>query len=205
MPLLPALPLPIITPRLIIRLPQLSDAAEIFAAEQKVWPELQKWMSWASDDMLSLQAVENFLRSGLQPTYRDGYVCDVVLVGFCRFTSKFVISSGLHDHDGKTQGAFSTGYWVAPEFLGQGLATEATNAVIRFGFEHCAAQAIHINYYANNLRSKSVIDKLGFTYLHTVKNGHQCHLNGELMDKHYYELCSPMVLPPLDVSYGEVS
>ncbi len=40
----------ITTPRLLVRPPTLDDLDKIQEAKLAAWTELQKWMSWSSDD-----------------------------------------------------------------------------------------------------------------------------------------------------------
>lgn len=55
------------------------------------------------------------------------------------------------------------GYWIGTEYWGQGLATEAGHAVLRFGFEELGLQRIHASFFAHNPRSGRVLEKLGMT------------------------------------------
>lgn len=176
------------TPRLILRPPTLADAAAITAAKQAVWPELQLWMSWAHPGQDTLEATQSFILSASDT--------DRPLIGVCKQTGKFVIATGLHWRHER----FETGYWVAPDFLGRGYATEATNAVIRYAFAH-GAQAIYIDYFEGNAKSRNVIEKLGFTPLEIKPKAAKRCLDGTPLDEHWYIMRDPAVLPPLDVTW----
>lgn len=54
------------------------------------------------------------------------------------------------------------GYWIAPPLHGQGLMTEAAQAVMRCGFETLALHKITVHCIAENAGSRRVIEKLGF-------------------------------------------
>jgi ribosomal-protein-alanine N-acetyltransferase len=54
------------------------------------------------------------------------------------------------------------GYWMAPPLWGQGLMTEAAQAVIRFGFEAVGLHKIVVRCFAENEASRRVIEKCGF-------------------------------------------
>lgn len=54
------------------------------------------------------------------------------------------------------------GYSMAEEFWGRGIMTEAGRAVLRYGFENLHLDIISIQASTVNLRSQSVIRKLGF-------------------------------------------
>lgn len=180
------------TPRLILRTPVIGDAPEIQEAKREVWNELQLWMSWAYDDQRGLDASERFIHSSLakSPHYN--------LLGFCRATGKFVVSTGLCED---APGVYVTGYWVAKDFLGKGYATEATNAMIRYAFGALKARAVTINYYEGNHKSANVIRKMGFTFEKTVKGGHNRCLDGAPLDVHHFRRTDAAGLPPLEVSW----
>src|SRR5277367_4060848 len=54
--------MPIVTPRLILRPPTLGDLDSIQTAKEEAWPDLQRWMSWAFDNQLPRQAMEDSIR-----------------------------------------------------------------------------------------------------------------------------------------------
>ncbi len=62
---------------------------------------------------------------------------------------------------GAMQGAY-LGYWVDRQHLNRGYATEAIEAVCRFGFGTAGLHRIQAAIMPNNARSLRVIEKLGF-------------------------------------------
>lgn len=189
--------LPILTPRLIIDLPSMDMRDEIQAAKIEIWPELQKWMSWSTPDQKAIKPLRDYLQSASDPNIIHGFP----LIGRCRETDQYVVSTGLHPVEGK-ENEFSTGYWVAKNMQGKGLATEATNAVLRYAFDIIGVDKMHICYYEGNLGSRRVIEKLGFTATQTLKNNHKSNFDGSMLDEHLFEMHSPEVLPALDVKFG---
>ena len=177
----------ILTERLILRMPHLEDAAEINAAMRDVWHDLQLWMSWAHDGQETIASTTSFIEDK----------ANMPICGFCRATGKFVIATGLRpDND-----SYITGYWVAKDFLGQGYATEATNAVIRYAFSMLEAPSVKIEYFEGNEKSRRVIEKLGFTALPVIPKSQARCLDGKMLDNHPYIMESPSVLPALDVQW----
>jgi len=73
------------------------------------------------------------------------------------------------------------GYWVAEEFWGQGLATEACEAALRFGFEELNLEIVGICTGPDNLRSQGVIAKLGFHYEGTHRHCYKIY-DGTIRD-----------------------
>ena len=97
---------------------------------------------------------------------------------------------------------FETGYWVAPKYAGQGMATEAANAAIRYAFGHLVAKAVSIGYFDGNEPSRRIVEKLGFRKLGVAKLAATRCLDGAKVDRYEYILTSPATLPELDVSWG---
>jgi [ribosomal protein S5]-alanine N-acetyltransferase len=60
------------------------------------------------------------------------------------------------------RGNFELGYWLAPGHWGQGLATEAAQAMVVFGFEKLGAEALNSGHFADNPASGRVLEKAGF-------------------------------------------
>lgn len=56
------------------------------------------------------------------------------------------------------------GYWIGVAYWGQGYATEAGRAVLRFGFETLKLNRIYAMHFARNPASGRVMQKLGMTH-----------------------------------------
>ncbi len=61
------------------------------------------------------------------------------------------------------------GYWVGTPYQGKGYATEASQEVIRYGFENLKLSAIWATYFSDNEASHRVQEKLGFVFHHTFE------------------------------------
>ena len=61
---------------------------------------------------------------------------------------------------------YSVGYYLLPEFWGQGLATEAGRAVIKYAFERLEARSLFAGHHPENATSGRVLEKLGFHFTH---------------------------------------
>ena len=77
-------------------------------------------------------------------------------------------------------------YCIGSAFQRCGYATEATNAVIRFGFEKAELHKIQICHRSNNLPSKRVIEKCGFTYEGALRD--YFFIDGKYYDRLYYSI-----------------
>ncbi len=124
----------------------------------------------------------------------------IALAGFHRINGDFVVRTALDLTD--EQDVYETGYWVAPKYAGQGMATEAANAAIRYAFGHLGAKAISIGYFDRNEPSRRIVEKLGFQKLGVAHNAATRCVDGTKLDRYEYILTSPDALPELDVSWG---
>ena len=61
------------------------------------------------------------------------------------------------------------GYWIGTPWWGQGYCTEAARAVVGFGFDRMDVDRIHAEYYAGNIASGRVMQKLGMTHEGTLR------------------------------------
>ena len=188
--------MPIVTPRLILRPPTLDDLDSIQAAKEEAWPDLQRWMTWAFDNQWSRQAMEDSIRRVMDYQNQVG----IALAGFHRINGDFVVRTALDLTD--EADVYETGYWVARKYAGQGMATEAANAAIRYAFGRLGARAISIGHFDGNDASRRVVEKLGFQKLRVTRQAATRCLDGTKLDRHEYILTSPDVLPKLDVSWG---
>jgi len=188
--------MPIVTPRLILRPPTLGDLDSIQLAKLEAWPDLQRWMTWAFDDQRSRQAMEDSIRRMMDYQNQAG----IALAGFHRSNGDFVVRTSLDLTE--EPDVYETGYWVAPKYAGQGMATEAATAAIRYAFGHLGAKAITIGHFEGNEPSRCIVEKLGFQKLRVAHNAATRPVDGAKLDRHEYILTSPDRLPELDVSWG---
>lgn len=61
------------------------------------------------------------------------------------------------------------GYWIGKPFWNKGYATEAAEAMLKFGFEDLGLERIHANYFARNTASGKVMEKLGMQHEGTLR------------------------------------
>jgi RimJ/RimL family protein N-acetyltransferase len=188
--------MPIVTPRLVLRPPTLGDLDSIQAAKENAWNDLQRWMAWAFDNQRSRQALEESIRRTMDFQSQAG----IALAGFHKINGDFVVRTALDLTD--EADVYETGYWVTPKYAGQGMATEAANAAIRYAFGRLGAKAITIGYFDGNGPSRRIVEKLGFQKLRVARQAATRCLDGTKLDRHEYILRGPDALPELDVSWG---
>lgn len=78
------------------------------------------------------------------------------------------------------------GYWLGDEYIGMGLASKAAKLLINHSFEELDLRKVEINVARENLKSKAIPERLGFTAEGTIRNYE--YLNGEYHDRIIYGL-----------------
>lgn len=198
-PVLIDLPMPIRTPRLLLRPRRPGDGEFTLAAIRESWDELHRWMVWAENlnsftaeqiDMRYRQAKERFLEQNL-----------IELLGIEAATGEPVVWCGLHDIEWKARRC-DTGFWVRRSAQGRSIATESTNAMLRYAFGALGMRRVGLTHSEGNEASRRIAEKLGF-----VHEGVQWAANplpgGLRADRHCYARFDIDGLPPLDVHWGE--
>lgn len=77
-------------------------------------------------------------------------------------------------------------YCIGSDFQCRGLATEATKAVIEYGFNKINLHKVQICTKTINKASKRVIEKCGFTYEGTLRD--YFYMNGEYVGRLYFSM-----------------
>ncbi len=195
-PVLIDVPMPILTPRLILRAPAAGDGAAINDAKAESFTDLNKWMPWAKtmstvdeDEAVAREKYAKFI-------LRE----DLMILIFERDTGRLVGGTGLHRFDWDKR-HFEIGYWIRTSAHGKGYATEVTNALLRYAFNVLSAKRVEINHADGNEASAAVIRKLGFFKEGVLREATQLP-DGRRVDTHVYSRLNLDNLPALDVRWG---
>lgn len=150
------------TKRLIIRKWTENDAADLYkyAKDPAVGP-IAGWPPHKSIDE-SREIIKNVL-SGNQ-SFAICFKTDGKAIG--------AIELKLNGHTDMTSSddECELGYWLGKPFWGQGIASEAAQEIIRYGFEDIGMKKIWCGYYDGNIKSKRVQEKCGFKHQWTTQN-----------------------------------
>lgn len=195
-PVLLDLPIPITTPRLVIRPAMAGDGAQINAAKAESWDSLSNWMPWAKamgsvdeDEEVARRAYAKFL-------LRE----DFMMLACERETMRPVIFTGIHRFDWNIR-RMEIGFWCRKDAQGQGLVSESTNALIRYAFQVLNARTVAICHADGNDKSRRVIERLGFQPEGRAVNA--CVTNdGVVRDHLWYSMTNLDRVPILDVQWG---
>jgi len=196
-PVLIDVPMPIRTPRLLIRPKQVGDGAITSAAVAETWEELHKWMRWAENpDDFTAERMEIRNRHVMASfILREG----IELIGIETATGTAVIWCGLHDIDWEGRQC-DTGFWVRKSAHGKGIATEATNALLRYAFDALGMRRVGLTHSAGNEASRRIAEKLGFSF-EGIQKGANILPGGRHADRYCYARFDIAGLPDLDVRW----
>ncbi|MDX9916586.1 MAG: GNAT family protein [Gudongella sp.] len=79
------------------------------------------------------------------------------------------------------------GYVLNPDYWGQGLATEASLALLYYAFTYIGLSMVSVYHYPDNTRSKRVIEKCGFAYEGLLRQSTMT-FNGKILDEMCYSI-----------------
>ena len=95
-------------------------------------------------------------------------------------TNRVIGSIGIiNDPKRENLHARMLGYWLKEDYWGMGLATEATTAILKYGFITLNLNIITANCYPHNTRSKLLLERNGFTcegILHQAEETYDGHV-----------------------------
>lgn len=168
------------TNRLTLRKVSEQDAEDVFEYSRQ--PVVSQYLLWTAHK--NIEYTKDYLYK-IKNDYRIGKYYDWALeiktgqdkgkmIGTCGFTS-FDLSNNSAE----------IGYVINPRFWGQGIAAEALDSVISFGFEKLLLHRIEGKYLINNENSRKVMEKCNMI--------HEGILRSSMMVKGNYEdvgICS---------------
>lgn len=147
------------TERLILRRFGRRDLNSLEEGVRSSLADLNEWLPWAHMDYTRDDAIA-FVRDSIQ-AWREGKAFDYTIRG----------RDDLDRHLGnisiwqtsRTGRIGEIGYWIRTDLNGRGLATEATEALMRVGYSNMALHKITLRIAVGNRASERVAEKLGFT------------------------------------------
>jgi RimJ/RimL family protein N-acetyltransferase len=173
----PPAPYRIETERLVIRCWEPADALPLKEALDSSLDHLRPFMDWAHDEPQPLEKKADLLRA-FRALYDTGE--SFVMGIFDRSEGEVLGGSGLHARVGP--GGLEIGYWIRASATRQGIATEASAALTRVGFEVCEADRIEIRIEPQNEASFGIPRKLGFVEEATLRRRLPGRRGGPLRD-----------------------
>lgn len=145
------------TPRLTLRAPRMDDAAAIAALCSDIEiPRMTTHIPWP----YGLDEARSFVEKvEAQDRSRDqAFLIEDARLGV-------VGAVGLHTRDRLPE----IGYWVGRKHWGQGYATEAACATLKWARDNWGRKAVFGSHFADNPASAAVLAKTGFLYTGKVE------------------------------------
>ncbi len=144
---------------LILLQPQHSD--ELYSLIEKNREYLSQWVSWP-EHYHSTEDVCSYTRECLYRFAEDGNpLCGIMFQGELAGTVDLLSVD-------KSSRSTSIGYWIAEEFQGKGLVTNAAQVIINHAFSCLNLNRIELTAIPENLRSLRVAQRLGFKHEGTL-------------------------------------
>lgn len=158
---------------------------------------------WQYDDAESISAVANNpnIAKNLRNTFPSPYTLDdakwyvndcITREGKKQMTRAIVVdgkavgSIGIFIKDDVYEKSGELGYWLAEEYWRNGITLGAVKEICKEAFLSFDIVRIYAEIFAGNLGSKGVLEKAGFTYEGTMRNG--VYKNGEILSYHMYSI-----------------
>ena len=168
-----------VEPSLILRLLDLPDAEIVFAQIEANRSYLRAWLPWLDLNTKATDSAEFIKRSRNNFAARRSLPLGIFKDG------NFVGHIECFDLDWENKSA-EIGYWLAEDAAGQGIMTKCCRAVINHFFNEHAFERIVICAHVDNVASRAVAERLGFTFEGISRNA--ASLYGTRIDHANYAL-----------------
>jgi ribosomal-protein-serine acetyltransferase len=168
-----------IRPGVELRLPEERHAGALFAVIGRERERLRQWISWVNL-RTSEEDILTWIRAVLEQFGDNkGFSAVIWVDGRIAGVIGILPISWLHRKA-------EIGYWLASEFEGRGLITDACRAVLRHLLVELELHRVEIHCGTKNVRSRAVAQRLGFTHEGTLREAQL--LDGRYVDLEVYSL-----------------
>ena len=153
-----------INTNLSLELINYSHAQPIFEMVDKNRAHLSPWLPFV-DRMQTVEFAENFVKGTLQRN-KEGQEWAFVIIE----KGEIVGRIGVYKIDNQNK-IGEIGYWLIENLQGKGIVTSSCKALIQFCFNDLKLNRIEIKCGTENLKSKSIPEKLNFTHEGIIRQG----------------------------------
>lgn len=109
------------------------------------------------------------------------------------YKNQLVGGIGLTVQRGARRRAAEVGFWVAEDYWGKGIATEALRAFTGYAFSRFDLIRLFAYVFEGNFGSTRVLEKVGFTYEGTLESS--IVKNDQVYGEMVYALVRPQIVP----------
>ena len=141
-----------------------SHARPIFDMVDKNRAHLRPWLPFV-DRMQTVEFAENFVKGTLQRN-KEGQEWAFVIIEKGAIVGRI----GVYKIDNQNK-IGEIGYWLVENLQGKGIITRSCAALIQFCFNDLKMNRIEIKCGTENLKSKSIPEKLNFTDEGIIRQG----------------------------------
>lgn len=161
-----------------IRKWELTDAADLAAilSNQKILDNLRDGLPYPYTEQDGRDYISAMLSADKNKTFAFAVVADGKLVG----------SIGIFRQENIHRRTAELGYYIAEEYWGRGIMTQAVSQACAYVFESSDMIRIYAEPFAHNAASCRVLEKTGFQYEGTLRSN--AIKNGKVVDMKLYSL-----------------
>ena len=161
-----------------IRKWELSDAKDLAAAlsNKKVQSNLRDGLPYPYTEQDGKDFISAILSADENESFSFAITVDNMVIG----------SIGIFRQDNIHRQTAELGYYIAEEYWGKGIMTEAVKQICEYVFGNSDIIRIYAEPFAYNTASCRVLEKAGFQYEGTLRNN--AVKNGKVVDMKMYSL-----------------
>ena len=198
----PDFPMPIITPRLLIRPPAVDDYTALNEAILASWDLLHQFMDWAKEKpslneskTVVKEAILNWKLKKTEEPWLPLFIFD-------KQTGDFIGAAGYHHYNWDVP-CLESGYWIRSNCSGKGFMTEAINALTQYAFKQLNVRRMAITCDIDNFRSRKIPERLNYVLEGVLKANRLKPVSGEVSDTMVFAKYSLNDLPSLAVCWDD--
>jgi RimJ/RimL family protein N-acetyltransferase len=147
--------------RTVLVAPRAGSGAEMAVVVTQSLAHLRPWMVWAQEAPSAESAELVVRRMQADFILRRDLAFHLHARGADGGAGRLLGGCGLHRMDWAVR-RFEIGYWLRPDALGRGNASEAVQLLAALAFDRLAARRVEIRCDARNQRSRAVAGRCGF-------------------------------------------
>ena len=161
-----------------IRKWELSDAKDLAAAlsNKKVQDNLRDGLPYPYTEQDGKEFISAMLSADENETFAFAIIVDDMVIG----------SIGIFRQDNIHRQTAELGYYIAEEYWGKGIMTEAVKQICEYVFGNSDIIRIYAEPFAYNIASCRVLEKAGFQYEGTLRSN--AVKNSKVIDMKMYSL-----------------
>ena len=161
-----------------IRKWKLSDAKDLAAAlsNKKVQDNLRDGLPYPYTEQDGKEFISAMLSADENKTFAFAIIVDDMVIG----------SIGIFRQDNIHRQTAELGYYIAEEYWGKGIMTEAVKQICEYVFANSDIIRIYAEPFAYNIASCRALEKAGFQYEGTLRSN--AVKNGKVIDMKMYSL-----------------